>query len=205
MTESPSSLSLIRLISRARVGSDAAFGILFQVYRGYLHLLAEMQISQQLQGKIDASDAVQEAFLRIRAGFGEFRGSSEGELVVWLRRILARVLVDQMRCFAGTAKRSVQLERRLNAGLGQSSHSLQQAFPSPISSPSQQASRREEAVLVADALERLPSHYRAVIILRSFEDKTFPEIAQEMQRSVTSVKKLWPRALMRLQQELKEK
>lgn len=204
MTESLSSLSLIRLISRARVGSDAALGTLFQVYRGYLHLLAEMQISHRLQGKIDPSDAVQEAFLRIKAGFGEFRGNSEGELVVWLRRILARVLVDQMRYFAGTAKRSVQLERRLNDCLGQSSHSLQQAFPSPTSSPSHQAARREEAVLVADALEKLPSHYRTVIILRSFEDKTFPEIAQEMQRSVTSVKKLWPRALMRLQQELKK-
>jgi RNA polymerase sigma-70 factor (ECF subfamily) len=202
--ENPMSMSPATLIARARVGSDAAFGALFQVYHGYLHLLAEMQISRRLQGKLDASDVIQEAFLRIKAGFPEFHGNTEGELLVWLRRILARTLIDQTRRFEGTAKRAVGLERRLHADLDRSSCLLQRAIADPISSPSQRASQREEAVLVANALQRLPSHYRTVIVLRSFEQRSFPGIALQMERSVTSVKKIWPRALMRLQQELKE-
>lgn len=200
MTEN--SPPLTSLIPRARAGSDAALGSLFQIYRGYLQLLAQMQISQRLQGKLDASDVVQEAFLRIKAGFGEFRGDSEGELVVWLRRILARTLADQVRHFEGTAKRSPQLERKLHDDLDRSSCCLAQAIPSPHSSPSERASRREEAVLVADALQRLPSHYREVIVLRSFEERPFAEVARQMEKSETSVKKLWPRALVQLQQEL---
>ena len=204
LMESPTSLSPTTLISRARLGSDAAFGSLFRVYQSYLHLLAEIQISERMQAKLDASDVVQEAFLRIQAGFGGFRGESEEELVVWLRQILARTLVDLVRRFEGTAKRSVALERTFRDDLDQSSNSVQQALPSPISSPSHRAARREEAVLVADALQRLPIHYREVIVLRSFQEKSFPEVAQQMQRSVTSVKKLWPRALVRLQEELKQ-
>ncbi len=55
---------------------------------------------------------------------------------------------------------------------------------------------------MADAIGRLPSHYRQVILLRSFQQHSFPEVAAQMQRSVSSVKKLWPRALEQLQQEL---
>ena len=198
----PNGAPIATLIPRARQGSEVALGALFDIYRAYLHLLAQMQISRQLQPKLNPSDVVQEAFLRMKAGIGEFRGTSETELVAWLRRILARTLADQVRLFEGTAKRSIQLERRLDQDLDRSSFCLQQALPSDSSSPSQRAERREEAVLVADALERLPSHYREVIVLRSFEELSFPEVAEKMQRTVTSVKRLWPRALERLGREL---
>lgn len=196
------STSVGNLISRARQGSDGAKGSLFSLYRDYLHLLAEMQISQRLQGKLGASDVVQEAFLRIRNGFDTFRGNSEAELVVWLRRILACTIVDQVRRFEGTAKRAVWREQACCEDLDRSSCLMQQAIASPISSPSHKAARREEAVLVADALQRMPSHYRQIIIQRNFWDKSFPEIARDMQRSVTGIKKLWTRALLRLQEEL---
>ena len=62
------------------------------------------------------------------------------------------------------------------------------------SSPSREAVRREQAVLVADALEQLPTHYREVIILRHLEGLKFSEVAQRMERSVNSVKKVWVRA-----------
>ena len=72
------------------------------------------------------------------------------------------------------------------------------------SSPSNQASRREQAVLLADALGQLPSDYREVIILSHLEGLSFPEVAQRMGRSVNSVKNLWARALARLRRSLGE-
>ena len=70
------------------------------------------------------------------------------------------------------------------------------------SSPSQQASRREQAVLLADALAELPADYREVIVLRHLEGLTFPQVAQRMGRTLDSVEKLWMRALVQLRQLL---
>jgi RNA polymerase sigma-70 factor (ECF subfamily) len=64
-----------------------------------------------------------------------------------------------------------------------------------ISTPSQHAVRREQAVLLADALGRLPDDYREVIILRNLEGLGFAEVSARMGRSEDSVQKLWVRAL----------
>src|SRR5262249_53399207 len=52
-------------------------------------MLARLQIGRRLQGKVDASDLVQEAFLEAYRDFGQFRRTTEQELAGWLRRILA--------------------------------------------------------------------------------------------------------------------
>ena len=70
------------------------------------------------------------------------------------------------------------------------------------SSPSQRASRREQAVILAEILERLPPDYREVIILRNLEGLGFPEVASRMSRSQDSVQKLWVRALARMKTQM---
>jgi RNA polymerase sigma-70 factor (ECF subfamily) len=60
-------------------------------------------------------------------------------------------------------------------------------------------------VLVADALESLPEHYREVIVLRHLEELPFADVARRMGRSVDSVKHLWTRALASLQGALGER
>jgi RNA polymerase sigma-70 factor (ECF subfamily) len=74
----------------------------------------------------------------------------------------------------------------------------------PQSSPSQRAARREEAIVLANALEQLPEEYREVVVLRQLEELSFPQVAQRMERSVDSVKKLWVRALANLRRLLGE-
>ena len=64
--------------------------------------------------------------------------------------------------------------------------------------------RHEGAVLVADAVSRLPDAYREVIVLRHFQDLAFADIAQRMGRSEESVKKLWVRALAALRRTFGE-
>ena len=72
------------------------------------------------------------------------------------------------------------------------------------SSPSQQAVRREQAVLLADALQELPEDYREVIILRQLEGLSFPDVARRMGRTEDSVKNVWLRALARLRRMLED-
>ncbi len=190
-----------KLLYLARAGSVSALGELLERYHGYLSLLARLQIGRRLQGKVDAGDLVQETFLGVHQHFAQFRGTTESEFVSWLRRILASKLADLLRRYCG-ARRDVRLERELAEELDQSSRVLFEGLIAAESTPSQQASRREQSVLLAEALGRLPEDYREVLILHHLEELSFPEVARRMDRTLDSVKNLWIRALARLRRRL---
>ncbi len=191
-----------QLLQLAKAGDSPTLGRLLEFYRAYLVLLARVQIGRRLQGKVDASDIVQEAFLGAHRDFPQFRGKTEPEFLAWLRQILASLLANLVRHYQGTQRRDVRLERQLAIELQQSSQALDRSLVAPQSSPSQQAIRREQSVVLADALGRLPQEWREVLILRHLEGLSFPEVARRMNRTIDSVKKQWPRALASLRQLL---
>ena len=186
------------LLHQARAGEGAALGLLLEKYRNYLGLLARVQISRRLQSKVDPADLVQDTFLNAHRHFGQFRGTTEPELAAWLRQILAMNVANLVRHYFGTQGRDVRLEQELAEELDQSSQAWNVGLVSRQSSPSHCASRREEAVLLADALAKLPDDYAEVIVLRQLQGLSFAEVAHRMERSVDSVEKLWVRALLRL-------
>jgi RNA polymerase sigma-70 factor (ECF subfamily) len=188
------------LLQAARAGDVTSRGQLLEIYRRYLTLLARVQIGQRLQGKVDAEDLVQETFLEAHRSFDRFQGASEGELVRWLRQILAGNLADLLRRYLGTQGRNVRLEREIQDALDRSSILLDRGLVAPQSSPSQQAVRREQSVILADALQQLPEDYREVLVLRHLQGMTFPEVARSMGKTLDSVEKLWMRGLARLRQ-----
>jgi RNA polymerase sigma-70 factor (ECF subfamily) len=190
------------LLRRAQAGEEDALGSLLEHYRSYLALLARVQISRRLQGKVDAADLVQETFLEAHRNFARFRGATEKELVSWLRQILAANLADLMRRYLVARRRDVRLERELTTDLDHSSQALGAGLVAGQSSPSQQAVRREQAVLLAEALARLPEHYREVLILHHLEELSFPEVGRRLGRSLDSVKNVWTRALAMLRRSL---
>jgi RNA polymerase sigma-70 factor (ECF subfamily) len=147
---------------------------------------------------VDVSDVVQETFLTAHRCFHQFRGKSEPELAGWLRKILASQMAKSLRHFWGTKARDVRLECALADDLDRSSQALGVALADPCSSPSQQANRREQAVLLGNALAALPEKYREVLVLRHLEGLSFPDVARRMSRSVDSVEKIWARALGKL-------
>ena len=192
------------LLIQARSGAEEARGALLESYRIYLDLLARVEIGRRLRKKVDASDVVQETFLEAHRNFGSFRGTSEAEFVSWLRSILAARVANLVRHFVGTQARDVRREEGLEGDLDQSSRAIDRGFFALQSTPSQQVVRREQGVLLAAALARLPEEYREVVILRHLEELPFPEVARRMERTVDSVQKLWVRALARLRQSAKE-
>jgi RNA polymerase sigma-70 factor (ECF subfamily) len=190
------------LIEAARNGDDSAAGTLLNSYSGYLTLLARVQIGRRLQGKADAADIVQETFLDAHRQIKNFRGTTEAELLAWLRRILAGQIALMVRQFFGTKGRDIKLERELELQLDQSSQAMDRGLVAVQSTPSQKVSRREQAILLAEALDQLPADYREVIVLRHIEGLKFPEVAERMQRSEDSVQKLWIRALASLKKSM---
>lgn len=187
-----------QLLLEARDGDGATLGRLLERYRAYLRLLARIEIGRKLQGKIDASDLVQEVFLDAHRYFPSFRGTAEPQFVKWLREILAGTLANNVRRYFGTQARDLHLERSISADLDRSSVALGGIAVDPQPSPSEHAMRGEQSLLVAEALSRLPPDYQTVIVLRHLEGLTFPEVAARMERSVDSVEKLWLRGLTQL-------
>lgn len=199
MEEQPSTT---RLLSEAIAGDLPQLGRLLERYRHYLRVLARIEIGRRLQAKVDASDLVQETLLEAHRHFGSFQGRSEGQFACWLRQIMAASLANLLRHYYGTQARDIRLERDLALSLDHSSVLLDQGLVDPRSSPSHQAHRNEQALLLADVLAELPEDYREVLLLRHFESLSFPQIAQRMQRSQDSVEKLWVRGLARVRRSL---
>src|SRR5947209_14003390 len=153
------------LLEQARGGDRVALGDLLGSYASYLNLLSRVQIGRRLQGKLEPADVLQEVFLEAHRQFPNFRGTTEPELIAWLRRILAGQLALLCRRYLGTKARDVKLEQELGAQLDKSAAAIDGGLAATISSPSQRASRREQALLLSEALEKLPHNYREVIIL----------------------------------------
>ena len=177
--------------------SNRQFEELIEVYRNYLKALTRIQLRGQIAGKTDESDVVQEACLRAAGKLHQFRGSTKEEFLAWIQRILANVIANTVRHYS-TGRRDFRLETSLEEKLSQSSSRFRINLAAGEPSPSAKASANEEAVLLANALERLPADYREVIELRQIQQMSFAEVAVEMNRSVPSVRSLWPRALAEL-------
>ncbi|HWB12575.1 MAG TPA: sigma-70 family RNA polymerase sigma factor [Pirellulales bacterium] len=194
----------LELLSQAQRGSHVARGELLERYRTYLELLARVELGRRLQTKVDAADVVQETFLEAHRNFARFRGRSEPEFVGWLREILAGRICNLLRHYLGTQGRDLRREQAANVDLDQSSRAIDRGFFALQSTPSQHVAQREQGVLLAEALGRLPVDYREVVVLRHFEELTFPEVARRMERTVDSVQKLWVRALATLKTAMQE-
>lgn len=191
-------------IQQARAGDQATLGRLLAAHRNYLRLLARLEIGRRLQGKVDASDVVQDTFLEAHRHFPNFQGHAGGQFTRWLRAILATTLANTVRRYLGTQARDLRLEQDLSRDLDQSACAIAQILVDPRSSPSQHLVRGEQSLLVSEALARLPADYQTVIVLRHLEGLTFPQVATRMERSVDSVEKLWLRGLAQLKRLFQE-
>jgi RNA polymerase sigma-70 factor (ECF subfamily) len=192
------------LIQRCRCGEKNALDQLFQRYRHYLHLLAEAQLGRHLRAKCDASDIVQQSLLEAYRDFAGFHGAQEGELLAWLRQILAHNLCNEARRFAAQqrdAAREISLEQ-VRAGVDHSSLALGRCLAAEGPTPSSLAAQHEASLRLAETLARLPANYQQVIVLRVFEGLSAEEVAQRMDSTAGAVRMLQLRALTALRAEL---
>lgn len=181
------------LLDAALSGNAEATAELIQRCRPYLLAVANQNIESGLRPKVAASDAVQETLIEAGRDLGGFRGTSEAELLGWLKRILQNNLIDARRRYQAN-KRQLDRELVLRSDESDSPHKPETA--------SAIIGRDEEAARVRDAVSRLPDDYRTVIELRNWQLKSFEDIGTEMNRSAEAARKLWGRAIRQLQHEL---
>src|SRR5262249_47217615 len=132
--------------------------------------------------------------------FAGFAGNSADELQAWLRQLLLHNLANFARQYRQTAKRDLGREVPLEPPTSSSGVGTPVAADTPT--PSRQVMAAEEADRIRQAIDQLPEDYRRVIVARYLDGRSFDEIAKQMERSENAVRKLWFRALERLEQEL---
>lgn len=186
------------LLDRARRGAPDAIGRIFEAAREELLGLAEHELPGDLRMKVSPSDVVQETAVDMQRGFGQFAGTTAEECFAWLREVLRHNVVDAIRRYREAQKRDPACETSLDGFRSREQRNLGE----PPRRPEDSAIRREEAAVVNDILARLPPDYRRVLELRYWGGLTFVAIAPELGRSPEAVRKLWYRAIERLQHEL---
>lgn len=196
--------SVARCIRLAREGQSDALARILEAYRNYLRLIAATCFERELRGKADPSDVVQDALVKVHENFHQFRGATERELLAWMRTILTRLLTDLHRRFLQGAERQVGRERSIEEGVDRSSVALEGFLASREDSPSVRARKREQSVLLADALARLAPDDRDVITMRNLLELEWDEVSRRMGRSADAVRMLWTRAVRRLGNQLSD-
>jgi RNA polymerase sigma factor (sigma-70 family) len=113
-------------------------------------------------------------------------GDTPARLHGWLERILDHQLANARYRYLGTGKR--QLDRELPAI----------EMEDTATSPSTAARRKERQDALHAALERLPDHYRGVIVWRYWDRLGYEAIATRLGISTEAARKVGARALIAL-------
>lgn len=175
----------MELVARARGGDVAAFTALVRRYENRVYNLA----FRMLGDADDAADVAQETFLAAYEGLGRFR--AESALYTWLYRIAVNKALSRRR-----AKSS----RREFVPADDPSPLLTAA--SRFQTPDEVAEEKERAVIVQDAISRLPGDLRAVVILKDIEGLEYEEIAGVLELALGTVKSRLHRARLSLRETL---
>jgi RNA polymerase sigma-70 factor, ECF subfamily len=186
------------LLVMVKTGDAGALRCLLERYRNYLGLLVRLQVGRLVRCKLDIESILDEIWRETHRNTALFRGASEREFLSWVRRVMGEVLANQVRRDSGAKTRDLRLERALVDELDRSSCALSESASASRSSPGRQEACRNQAVLLADALQELPNDHREVIILRQLEGLRFPDVACRLGRTEDSVKSVWVQALARL-------
>jgi RNA polymerase sigma-70 factor (ECF subfamily) len=172
-------------------------------YRNYLRILALSQLPNRIQGRVDASDLVQETLLDAHKDWAQFAGSNEHELQAWLRKILVRNLLTSLR-YAQQQKRDVRREVAITAKVDQSSVCLEKFLAADQTSPSQCVRRGERYERLFEALVQLPDDQRQAVMLKHLHGKSLEEVAAAMDRSLTAAGGLLKRGMSKLRELMAE-
>ncbi len=202
MTENPSETD--NLLQQAAAGDEAALSKLFALYRDRLRQLVRLRMDRRVQGRVDPSDVLQEAYLDISKRLAEYADDPKMPLYLWLRQITGQKLIDTHRRHLGAQMRDAGQEVSLYHGaLPQAtSVSLAAKLLGKMTSASRAMERAENQILVQEALNSMDPIDREILVLRHFEMLSNSESAHVLGLSKTAASNRYIRALKRIKDVL---
>ncbi len=198
---SDSSYPTLGLLQQARNGDGGSLGVLLRKYFRYLNSLSHGHLDDRIEIRVSASDIVQETLLEAHRDFSKFSGTSIEEFTGWLRRILFNNLATAIEKHVLADKRDVRKQRSLDQAVGDADHSkarLARYLQQDVTSPSTPMLRDESLDQLSFAINQLPPEYQQVIRMRHFDDLSFSQIAEKLDRNSGAVRMMWVRAVEKL-------
>src|SRR3954467_11648430 len=98
------------LLTRAGEGDQQALGELLARYRARLGRMVQLRLDRRLQGRVDPSDVLQEAYLEVARSVGDYLKNPEISFYLWVRFITGRKLQAVHRHHLGTHARDAGRE-----------------------------------------------------------------------------------------------
>src|SRR5690349_2460445 len=106
----------VDLLRRAAAGDEQAVSALFMRYRDRLRAMVRLRINRRLNGRIDPSDVLQEAYLEISKGLADYLRDPALPFYLWLRHVTGQQLIAMHRQHLGAQMRDADREVALYRG-----------------------------------------------------------------------------------------
>jgi RNA polymerase sigma-70 factor (ECF subfamily) len=192
------------LLQQAAAGNEAACVDLFSRYRPRLKRMVHLRLSRRLQGRIDDSDVLQEAYLDVCRNLADYAAEPKLPFYLWLRHLTGLKLNEVHRRHLGTQLRDADREVTLHrGGLPEAdSASLAAQLLGTITTPSEAAVKAEQRLFVQEALNSMDPVDREVLALKHFEQLSTSEIAEVLGLSKAGAGSRYLRAIKRLREIL---
>lgn len=186
------------LVERFKRGDQTAFSMLFRKYHRRLAVVVHYKMSEELRGRLEVDDILQDVFLAAAQGLSRFTYQNPGSFMAWLSRIASDTIVD--------AARHQNRKKRCAEELLRFRSESNPHGPEPVdfATPSRVFAQQESLQILLRKLDTLPTEYRDVILLAKFEGLTTSEISERLGKSRENVALTLHRALKRFREiELK--
>ncbi|KPL09981.1 hypothetical protein AMJ71_04885 [candidate division TA06 bacterium SM1_40] len=177
------------LVNAARGGDEQAIRDLLGRYRTAVFNLA----FRILRNEEDATDAAQETFIRVFRALDRFDESQRFK--PWILRIASNYCIDQIR---KRDWRTVSFDTPIETEDG----TLEMELAGPGPQPDEVLERKEQRMVIEQAIDSLPPDYRMAIVLRHTEGLSYEEIADVLGVPLGTVKARIHRARSALQKKL---
>lgn len=170
------------LVKRAQSGDRNSLNELIGRYERKTYNLA-----YRLMGNhADASDAAQEALVRLCLRIHKFRGDSA--FSTWLFRVVTNTCLDELRRRGRLRHASLDDLLPVDEGL------VPRQAADTSANPVEWAERNEVQAAIHRAIRRLPEDYRVVVVLRDIQGLSYQEIATVLGATLGTVKSRLHRA-----------
>ena len=192
------------LLHRASSGDQEALAQVFALHRDRLRQMVRLRLDRRLQGRLDPSDVLQEAYLDFSRRLPDYAQAPNMPFYLWLRFLTGQRLIDLHRQHLGAQMRDAGQEVSLYRGaLPQaSSASLAAQLLGRLTSASRAAIRAETQIRVQEALNQMDAIDREILTLRHFEMLTNDETATVLGIRKSAASNRYIRALKRLKEIL---
>lgn len=193
LTLSKDSAATRELLGRVDDGDDSALEELLEMQRSYLRRLVDLRMENELRGRVDPSDVVQETLIVVSRRVDDFLARRPTSFRLWVRRKAIERLVEARRKHLAK-KRSVRREVHLSDASSMAvARNLAQGGTS-----SRSLERRETVDRVRRAIAELSEPDREVILLRHVEELSNGDVAEILELDPDTASKRYGRAVRRL-------